>query len=243
MLGWLALAPAVFALLCLVNAPYGRYARRGWGPSINARWGWCLMETPSWLVLTLCLVYGERAPGAAALALYGLWMAHYLYRSVLYPVALVTKAHPMPLVIVVLGAGFNLVNAGLNGWWLFSTGEVRDAAWLMDPRFVAGVAVFACGVAIHLSSDAILRRQRADSGGAYVVPDRGLHRLVASPNYLGEIVEWSGWALAAWSLPALSFVVWSVANLGPRAAANRAWYRKTFKEYPANRRRLIPFVW
>jgi hypothetical protein len=231
-------------VLFFVNAPYGRYTRGGWGPSINARWGWFLMESPSWLVLSACLLLRDRPVGAAAAVLYGLWMAHYLYRSVVYPAVLLTsKAHPMPLLIVAFAACFNLVNAYLNGRWLFSLGDVRDSAWLLEPRFLAGMAVVGCGLAIHVTSDVLLRRQRAASGGAYVVPRGGVHTLVASPNYLGEIVEWCGWALAAWSLPALSFVVWSVANLAPRAAANRAWYRRTFAEYPASRRRLIPFVW
>ena len=53
-----------------------------------------------------------------------------------------------------------------------------------------------------------------------------------APNYLGEIVEWTGWALATWSLAGLAFAVYTAANLAPRAVANHDWYLSTFDDYP-----------
>ena len=41
-------------------------------------------------------------------------------------------------------------------------------------------------------------------------------------------------------LPALSFAIWTAANLIPRAVSHHAWYRRTFPDYPANRRAVIP---
>ncbi len=49
-------------------------------------------------------------------------------------------------------------------------------------------------------------------------------------------------ALAVWSLPALGFAVFTVANLVPRAWANRKWYLETFEDYPRERKSVIPFV-
>ncbi len=240
---WFGLAPAVFILLFFVTAPYGRYARKGWGPMMSARWAWFLMETPSWVTLTVCLLIRQRPAGAAALVLCALWVGHYLYRSVVYPLNLSRTAHPWPVLVVLMGGCFNLVNAYLNGRWLFAFGDMRATVWLTDPRFLAGIAVFFCGVGINVCSDRVLRAEKRDAAGGYVIPARGLHRLVAAPNYLGEILEWGGWALACWSLPGLSFVVWSMANLAPRAASHRAWYRRKFAEYPRSRRRLVPWVW
>ncbi|TNN74318.1 3-oxo-5-alpha-steroid 4-dehydrogenase 2 [Liparis tanakae] len=45
----------------------------------------------------------------------------------------------------------------------------------------------------------------------------GLFEYVSGANYLGEIVEWFGYAVATWSLPALSFAVFSLCFIGPRA--------------------------
>jgi hypothetical protein len=45
-----------------------------------------------------------------------------------------------------------------------------------------------------------------------------------------------------WSLPALSFAIWTAANLAPRALSHHAWYRARFADYPKQRRALIPFM-
>ena len=63
---------------------------------------------------------------------------------------------------------------------------------------------------------------------------------MSCPNYLGEILEWSGFALAAFSWPALGFALYTAANLGPRALAHQRWYRERFPDYPADRRALVP---
>ncbi len=36
-------------------------------------------------------------------------------------------------------------------------------------------------------------------------------------NYLGEMLEWAGWALATWSLAGSAFALFTLANLLPRA--------------------------
>ena len=83
---------------------------------------------------------------------------------------------------------------------------------------------------------------RAPGERGYQIPHGGLYRFVSAPNYFGELVEWSGFALAAWSPAALVFVIWTVANLAPRAWANHRWYRRTFPDYPPERRALVPFL-
>ena len=115
--------------------------------------------------------------------------------------------------------------------------------WLSDPRFLAGAALFVAGLATHAWADEALRRLRRPGEGNYRVPQGGLFRWVSCPNYLGEIVQWSGWALLTWSPPGLAFAVWTAANLAPRARAHHRWYRDRFPDYPPGRRALLPGVW
>ncbi|HJX55059.1 MAG TPA: 3-oxo-5-alpha-steroid 4-dehydrogenase, partial [Polyangia bacterium] len=50
---WVVVALAVVPYLLLRPAPYGRHGRPGWGPVVNARLAWVLMELPSPLLMTV----------------------------------------------------------------------------------------------------------------------------------------------------------------------------------------------
>ena len=74
-----------------------------------------------------------------------------------------------------------------------------------------------------------MRRQQQER---YLIPRGSAFRFLSSPNLTGEMVEWVGFALMAWSLPALAFALWTAANLIPRALWQHRWYRRTFPELP-----------
>ncbi len=76
----------------------------------------------------------------------------------------------------------------------------------------------------------------------YKIPRGGAFEWVSGGNYLGEIVEWAGFAAAAGSLPAAAFAIFTLCNIGPRAWHHHQWYKKRFDDYPCKRRALIPFV-
>jgi protein-S-isoprenylcysteine O-methyltransferase Ste14 len=239
---WVVVALAVVPYLLLRPAPYGRHGRPGWGPAVNPRLAWLLMEVPSPLLMTVMFFLGDRRANLPALAALGLWLGHYLYRTFVFAFLLPSTSKPMPLVVLASGAFFNVANAYLNGRWLFTISPARPAAWLTGVPFLVGTILFAAGFLTHVLADRELRRLRRQSGGAYVVPRGPLFRLVSCPNYLGETIEWTGWAIATFSLPGLVFAVWTAANLVPRALKHHAWYRSTFADYPQARRAILPFV-
>ncbi|KAM7385815.1 hypothetical protein PAMP_001871 [Pampus punctatissimus] len=70
----------------------------------------------------------------------------------------------------------------------------------------------------------------------------GLFEYVSGANYLGEIVEWFGYAMATWALPTLSFALFSLCFIGPRAYYHHRFYKEKFKDYPKLRKALIPFI-
>ena len=233
-------ALVVFPILFFVSAPYGRYEGKRVGPKVSSRVGWILMEAPAALAMPLLFAISDRTSSVTAIVFLALWELHYLNRAFVYPLR--THGRPMPLVVAAGGALFNVVNGYLNGRWVFTFSEPYELGWLADPRFVLGVVVFFAGLFVNQQSDAILRRLRGPGETGYKIPYGGLYRWVSSPNYLGEILEWIGWALATWSPAGAVFALWSFANLGPRAWAHHQWYRRTFPDYPRERRALVPFV-
>ncbi len=237
----LGLAAATLAALSFVTAPYGRYARSGWGPTIPSRFGWIVMESPAVLAFVTFYLLGSHRASPAPLALLALWQAHYLHRAFVFPFAMRAEGKSMPVAIAAMGFSFNVLNAWINARWISELGDY-PTRWLVDPRFVAGVAIFFAGLATNVRADRRLLALRAPGEMGYKIPRGGLHELVSSPNYLGEIVEWLGWALATWSLPGLAFAIFAMANLGPRALHHHAWYRRTFPDYPRGRKALLPFL-
>jgi protein-S-isoprenylcysteine O-methyltransferase Ste14 len=236
----LALAAVSFAALLFVPATYGRHLRGRWGPTLPERLGWILMETPSVVFFGGVFAFGTHRSEPVALTLLGLWELHYLQRTLLFPLRMRAGGKRMPLLIPILGISFNLLNSWNNARWISSAGY--PSAWLGDPRFLSGALLFFAGFAINLDSDRILFSLRGPNERGYRVPHGGLYRWVSCPNYLGEMLEWFGWALASWSPAGLAFALYTVANLMPRALQNHRWYRAQFPDYPANRKALVPFL-
>lgn len=241
---WCVLGCAVLAgvALTFVTAPYGRHRRPGFGPEMDATAGWLVMESPAVLVFLAVYLTGENAWEPVPLILLCLWQAHYVQRTYVFPFLMRMKGKKSPLLTVTLAIAFNTVNASLNAIAVSHSPWSHDTAWLADPRFVVGVVLFGLGYAANRHSDWVLRTLRTPGETGYKVPRGGLFRWVSCPNYLGEIVEWCGWALAAWSLAGLAFAAFSIANLAPRAVSHHRWYLETFADYPRRRRALIPWV-
>jgi protein-S-isoprenylcysteine O-methyltransferase Ste14 len=240
---WLAIAVLVFVLLFFFSAPYGRYARRGWGPAVGNRVGWIIMEAAASISFALCFIYGEHNDSLTALLFLTIWEAHYVQRAFIYPFLLRNKPRSMPWVVILLGLCFNGVNGYLNGHYLFTISSEYTDGWITDPRFMAGAGLFVLGYFVNRRSDGVLRKLRGSGETGYRIPRGYLFRWISSPNYLGEIVLWIGWAMATWSLAGLAFAIWTVANLAPRARAHHRWYQEHFPDYPPDRRALLPALW
>jgi steroid 5-alpha reductase family enzyme len=234
---WIILVSAAvaFPVLFFVPAPYGRHFRPGWGPAVSARLGWVAMEWPSVVLFALVWFANPEVGTPMVTALGLLWLVHYLQRTFVFSLLQRSSGRRQALLTVVLADLFNVLNATGNA------AALRDRPF--DAAFVVGSALFAGGLLLNVHSDHLLRRLRAPGETAYKVPVGGGFAWVSAPNYLGEIVEWVGFAIAARTLAGWAFAIFTFANLAPRAVANHRWYRERFADYPANRRALIPFVW
>jgi protein-S-isoprenylcysteine O-methyltransferase Ste14 len=243
LLSSLAAAAVTAMFLVFVAAPYGRHVRKGWGPTMDNRLGWIVMEAPAPLVFALCFMVGEYRNTVTALVFLLMWEAHYMHRSFVYPFGLRSAGKRMPVVIAGMGFLFNALSGYLNGRWLYAFSGGYPDSWLLDPRFVAGLLLFVAGFIINRQADRTLRHLRENGGSGYAVPRGGMYRWISCPNYFGEIIEWIGWAIATWSLAGLAFALWTAANLVPRARSHHQWYRESFADYPPERKALVPRLW
>lgn len=242
-LPWIALALAAFISLFFINAPYGRYSGKKSGVTINGSVGWLIMEAPSAFIFGAFFVFNFNAINLTALVFLLMWESHYIHRALIYPFTLRRSPNRFPVIIMVSGLAFNVVNAYLNGNSVLSNSGQYTMSWLGDIRFITGFVLFFVGFYINRQSDYLLYKIRINGQTDYGIPYGGLFRWVSCPNYLGEIIIWTGWALATWSLAGLAFAVWTIANLAPRAVAHHKWYREKFENYPRNRRALVPGIW
>ena len=233
----IALGVVTFAALLFITAPYGRPGRR-LGSNGRHRTGWVFMNS---LGCNLRLIYaqGTHASQLAPLFLLSLWQLHYVHRTFIFPLRMKTSGKRMPILIMVLGASFNCLNSYLNARWISELGTYDDA-WLSQPYLWIGGVIFVAGFALNVHSDSVLFNLRKPGETGYRIPKGGAYRWVSSPNYLGELLEWLGWALATWSLCGLAFFLYTAANLVPRAISNHRWYHETFGDYPPDRRRIFP---
>ena len=235
---WMALAVITFVVLLFRTAPYGRHAEGAKVPTVPHRLGWVIMETVSPLALCAGLLL-TNTTGRWPVFLVALWVGHYVYRAWIYPFRARWANRRMPIVIMLSAIGFNVVNGWLNGAALAD--ESFTFAW-NHPSVVIGALLFFGGLLLNLYSDKILMGLRAPGETGYRIPEGGFFRWVSCPNYLGELVEWVGFALMASTPAAWAFALWTAANLIPRALSHHRWYQSRFAVYPRQRKAVIPFI-
>ncbi len=241
---WIGLAVVIHILMFFVTAPFGRHTSDKWGPVINHKLGWFIMEIPSLAIMTFSLIQGTHSLDSFVWILFAIWLAHYINRTIIYTFRIKSTEKKMPLFIVGNGILFNLMNAGLNGYFLaeIASPEQYNQTWLGSPRCIIGLLLFLLGMFINIKSDNILIGLRKKGETVYKIPGGFLFDFISSPNLFGEIIEWTGFAIMAWNLPALSFAIWTFANLVPRALNHHQWYKKHFADYPTERKAVLPFI-
>jgi len=243
---WIWIAVAVITLLALVffniRAPYGRHANNKWGKMMDNRWGWFLMELPALVLCPLLAWIGPADKNWLTWLLVGMWTLHYFNRTIIFPFRLKTTGKKIPLTIVFSAIFFNGVNGFVNGYFLGYLNVPDETMLYYAPHIILGLLLYFVGMYINHSADTRLINLRSENKG-YQIPRGWLFNYVSCPNHFGEIVEWIGFAVVAWSLPGLSFAVWTFCNLIPRTLNHHAWYSENFADYPKNRKAVIPFIW
>ena len=240
------IAVVVFVSLFFVDAGYGKFYDKKWGPAINNKLGWVLMEAPVFFAMLVLWLCSDRRDDLVRMAFLFLFELHYIQRSFVFPFRLRGNS-VMPLSIILMGVTFNVLNALMQGGWIFylSPVDYYGPDWLTTPKFIGGFLIFLIGMYINIQSDDIIRNLRKNGDSGHYLPKEGMFRYVTSANYFGELVEWIGFAILTWSWSGAVFALWTFANLAPRASRI---YDRSKVEFgnqldTKKTKRMIPFIW
>ena len=241
-----AVAGIVFVALYFVDAGYGMFTSKKWGFSLNNKLAWVLMEAPVAILLLLFWFFSKRNAMLTPFIFLLFMQIHYIQRAFIFPL-LIKGKNRMPISIMFMGIFFNICNAFMQGYWIFyrSPLEMYDNAWLQTPQFIIGACLFFAGFIINIDSDRRIRNLRKHGDSKHYLPHGGMFNYVTSANYFGELVEWTGFAIATWSMSGWVFVIWTFANLVPRANACYKKYCHEFGDEMKSKKlkRIIPFIY
>ena len=199
------------------------------------------MELPVLVVLYLLIIPGILLFSFPYLIMIGLFSLHYLNRIFIFPFRIHTQGKKMPVIIMLSAIFFNIMNGFSFGYYFTHFAKYTNA-WLSNPGFMIGVIIFMTGLYINWKADNILIHLRKPNEINYTIPRGWLFDKVSCANLFGELIEWFGFAILCWNLPALTFFIWTAANLIPRALAHHRWYKETFADYPAKRTAILPYL-
>ncbi|KAK7898632.1 hypothetical protein WMY93_019485 [Mugilogobius chulae] len=239
---FMAFCSFVTLTLLKENVPYGRYASSKYGFPVNVKFAWFVQELPAILVPFLLVVSSSATkvfmmPNQLIIAMY---FCHYIQRSLIYPF-LIRGGKPTPFVSFALAFVFCMYNGYMQVRYL-SHFAVYPASWVTHPLFLIGFLMWLFGWLINMHSDHILRNLRKPGETGYQIPKGGMFEYVSGANFLGEIIEWAGFALASQSAQSLAFSIFTTVVLTSRAFSHHNWYLEKFEDYPKNRKALIPFL-
>ena len=228
------------------TAPYGRFSQTsGWGWLVPNRLAWITQEIPSLAVPVVWVAFfatGDQLANLRGvnLVLMSLFIVHYTNRDLIFPLRL-RAGKPTPFLVWLLAFIFCVYNGFMQTRYLLADAPVVEPS----PSTYLGVGIWVAGFFINLHSDHILISLRKDKKkGEYKIPRGGMFEYVSAANYFGEIVEWTGYAVASgFALPCVAFAVFTLANLFPRALAYHRFYLERFPSYRRlNRKACIPFL-
>eukprot|EP00842_Homolaphlyctis_polyrhiza_P005256 jgi/Hompol1/5731/HPOL_004676-RA len=172
----LGASPAVWLLLSLIVAPFGKFTRRGFGPLVAGRWGWLVFESVPLVSFVSAAIapsssnsYSQSqlqsSPSVLQMLLFAMFTLHYINRGIIYPLRAPAMAS-MPISIVLSGICFNIPNGYANGRFigLFGAEKLAIASTNLSshPNVFIGLAMFIFGMYVNITSDETLFSMRKE---------------------------------------------------------------------------------
>ncbi len=233
---------SIFTLISLffVKGNYGKLFDSNKSPfAISNRLGWFIEEIPN-VIVTLFYCFTNNLTWnsiSVKIFLISPFFIHYLHRALYFPFKLAER--PISIEIILIGCIYCCINSTMQcrSIFLFSSSSLTEFNYY---NYV-GLLLFFIGMYINIYHDYVMIRLKLTKG--YSIPKKFLFEYVTCPNYLGEILEWLGYALFCDTLSAYIFAFSTFCNLFPRAIDYHNWYITKFKdEYPKNRKIILPLL-
>ncbi|EGR44612.1 uncharacterized protein TRIREDRAFT_82177 [Trichoderma reesei QM6a] len=135
--------------------------------NIPGRIAWMTMESPGFLTLLYVMKTLPQRAGVEDLpwqnrVLGGLFVIHYSYRAILFPL-LQPSMSPIHIGVWALALSFQLCNALCLSSWLSAYGPTTPEAWALSsslPQFILGIGIFYLGLSSNFFHDEELREIR-----------------------------------------------------------------------------------
>lgn len=147
-------------------------------------------------------------------------------------------------------------NVFKNSFHYHALSGINLAYWVYGPWNAAGkrggereewliwacVGVFTWTQISNLYTHIILRNLRPSGTRVRKIPYGYGFNLVSCPNYLFETISWLSVCILTKSFAAWLFIVVGFTQMFLWAKKKHKSYRKEFKDYPKNRKAMIPFI-
>lgn len=241
----------VFITLQFVTPAYGMTFNNRWGISVRSNLGWFIMEAPVFFAMLflyfISFLCNIKPFNIVTFVMFFFFEFHYFQRSFIFPL-LMKGQSKMPISIIISGVIFNTFNAIMQGGWLFylCPSKQYEISWFWSWQFIVGTLIFLLGMVINIYSDRVIRDLRTDiTDNNYYLPKGWTFNKVSSANYLGETLEWMGFAILTWSVAGGVFLLWTCANIIPRSKAVYERYTQFFgKEFTDLKRyKIFPGIY
>ena len=145
------IAVIVFVSLYFVEAGYGMLVSARWGKLINNKVAWFFMEVPVFVAMMVLWALSPHRLDLVPLVFFLIFELHYFQRVFVFPFLMKGKSK-MPIGIMLMGVGFNCLNAIMQGYWIFYESynvnycvfglHYTDVQWLYSPHFILGTMLF-----------------------------------------------------------------------------------------------------
>ena len=169
---------------------------------MNPKLSWIVQECPAFFIPLYLLVTSSKAVAPLNTLVLSLMIIHYFQRSFIYAF-LIRSSKPVPISITFFAFLFCTWNGFQQGLSLTQVNHVPGD--FLSPNILVGVGLWLLGFFGNLHADHILRNLRKPGETGYKIPRGGLFEYVSAANYFAESMEWCGFAIAAWNLPACKF--------------------------------------